>query len=143
MLNIACITGRLTQKPESQVSEKGTVYCRFRVAVPRDYISKETEEREADFPDVIAWRGLGEFVAENFDKGDLITVVGPLRTKLLNRNGINVKFSTIQADKCYFGSLRRAAVPVSGFGPDEDNGGDMPMEAPEDVGPNIPEDQDF
>lgn len=138
MLNMVCITGRLTRKPELQTSPKGTIYARFCVASTRDYISRETEEREADFPDVIAWRGLGEFVANNFDKGDLITVVGPLRTKMLDRDGNKVKVSTIQADKCYFGSFRRDAGPVAGFDLGEDTG-EGAVEEP-DEGGCIPED---
>lgn len=141
MLNMVCITGRLTKKPELQTSPKGTIYARFCIASTRDYISRETEEREADFPDVIAWRGLAEFVVNYFDKGDPITVAGALRTKILNRDGINVKSTTIEASNCYFGSFRRDAGPVSGFEPEEDTGEEA-LEEPDD-GCVIPEDQEF
>lgn len=144
MLNKVCIMGRVTKKPELQTSGNGTVYCRFCIAVPRDYISRETEERAADFPDVIAWRGLAEFVGGNFDRGDAIIVEGKLRTKMLTRkDGSKVKSTTIEADNCYFGAVRRAPCSVSGFDPDEDNDADVPTEVSEDVGPNIPEDQNF
>ncbi len=142
MLNRVAIMGRITQKPELQTADNGAVYCSFCVAVSRDYINRETEEREADFVDVIVWRGLAEFVSNNFDKGDPIVVDGPLRTKMLTRkDGSKVKSTTILADKCYFGSVRRPA-PVSGYDPDEDDA-DIPVEALEEAGVSIPEDQNF
>ena len=142
MLNRATIMGRMTQTPEIQTADNGAVYCSFSVAVSRDYITRDTGEREADFVDVIVWRGLAEFVSNNFDKGDPIIVDGPLRTKMLTRkDGSKVKSTTILADNCYFGSVRRPA-PVSGYDPDEDGTG-APVEVPEETGNSIPECQDI
>lgn len=138
MLNNVCIMGRLTQMPEARAVNDGKVVCRFCVAIPRNYINRSTEEREADFIDVVAWHGLAEFVSSHFDKGDPIVVEGELRSRLwTDKHGVKRKSVSILAGNIFFGAPKKATVPVSGFDPDNDD--ELP-ETSECAGTNAPED---
>ena len=80
MLNHITIMGRLVRDPELRHTQSGIPVCTFRIANDRDYIS-QGGERETDFFDVTAWRGVGEFVSKYFTKGRMITVDGQLQTR--------------------------------------------------------------
>lgn len=63
--------GRLTADPELTTTSDGLHKCVFRCAFER--IRGKTT-----FAQCVAWRGLADFVARNFAKGDGITVAGDL-----------------------------------------------------------------
>ena len=54
MLNHIVIMGRLTRDPELRRTGNGLAVASFSLAVDRDYSSRETNERETDFIDVVA-----------------------------------------------------------------------------------------
>ena len=56
MLNHIVLMGRLTRDPELRHTSTGTPVASFRLAVDRDFASKETGERGCDFIDIVAWR---------------------------------------------------------------------------------------
>ena len=64
MLNTAIIMGRLTADPELRKTTSGLSVTSFTVAVERNY--KSGEERQADFINVVAWRGTADFVSTYF-----------------------------------------------------------------------------
>ena len=55
MLNHIVIMGRLTRDPELRRTGTGVAVASFRVAVDRDFVSKDGGERKADFIDCVAW----------------------------------------------------------------------------------------
>lgn len=79
-LNCAIIMGRLTATPELRTTANGIAVTSFCVAVDRNYV-KEGEERQADFINVVAWRGTAEFVCKCFTKGQMIGVKGSIQTR--------------------------------------------------------------
>lgn len=79
-MNKVILIGRLTRDPELQYTANGTAVTTFTVAVDRPF-RNEQGEREADFLRCVAWRKLGEVVAEHMRKGRLIAVEGSLRTR--------------------------------------------------------------
>ena len=81
MLNQTVIMGRLTRDPELRRTGSGAAVTSFTLAVNRDYVSKETGDRDADFIDCVAWRQTGEFVAKYFTKGSMAVVAGRLESR--------------------------------------------------------------
>ena len=80
MLNHIVIHGRLTKDPEFKTTPSGVSVCNFTVAVDRSYV-KQGEERQADFFDCVAWRGLADMVARYFSKGKEIVVYGEMQSR--------------------------------------------------------------
>jgi len=76
-MNQLHLLGRLTADPELKVTPSGVSYCRFRIAVERNF-AKENEIK-ADFFNVVAWNKQAEFVASYFQKGKPIIVHGEIR----------------------------------------------------------------
>ncbi|MEG1614396.1 MAG: single-stranded DNA-binding protein [Oscillospiraceae bacterium] len=80
MLNCAVIMGRLTADPELRTTNTGLSVTSFTVAVDRAFV-KAGEERQADFINVVAWRGTADFVTRYFHKGSMIAVQGSIQTR--------------------------------------------------------------
>lgn len=107
MLNHIVIMGRLTRDPELRRTQSGTAVCTFTVAVDRDFQSKESQEKQADFIDCVAWRSTAEFVCKYFTKGRMIVVDGSLQSrKWTDKNGQNRVSWEIQANNLYFGDSK-------------------------------------
>ena len=53
MLNRIFIMGRLTRDPELRHTQSGTPVASFTLAVDRDFKSKDSDEKETDFIDVL------------------------------------------------------------------------------------------
>ncbi|MBR6395082.1 MAG: single-stranded DNA-binding protein [Ruminococcus sp.] len=79
-MNKVILMGRLTADPELRQTQSGVSSCRFTVAVNRNFVDKQSGERQADFITCIAWRQTAEFVTRYFNKGSMICVEGSLRT---------------------------------------------------------------
>ena len=73
-LNNCTFMGRLSKDPELRRTGSGISVASFSLAVDRDVVSKESNERKADFFDFVAWRGTAEFICKYFHKGDMICV---------------------------------------------------------------------
>lgn len=76
MLNRVILIGRLTRDPELRYTPNGTAVCRFTLAVQRKF-----NRDEADFIDIVAWRGLAENCANYLSKGKLTAVEGRLQVR--------------------------------------------------------------
>ena len=110
MLNEAVIIGRLTRKPELKYTQSNVPVCSFSIACDDDF-KDENGNVDADFIDIVAWRGTAEMVARYCDKGRLVGVKGRLKTRTWqDKDGNNRKATEIRADKVYFlGESKRNA----------------------------------
>ena len=107
MLNRITIMGRLTRDPEMRRTGSGVAVTSFRVAVDRDYVA-EGQERETDFFDVVAWRGLGEMVAKYFTKGRMIVVDGRMEMRNWTDKEGNKRVSAeVNAENVYFADSKK------------------------------------
>ena len=79
-MNKAFLVGNLTRDPELTTTANGISVCRFTIAVSRRFSNSEGE-READFINCIAWRGLADNVAKYVRKGKKVCVVGSIQTR--------------------------------------------------------------
>ena len=81
MLNRVILMGRLVADPELKQTPNGISVATFRLAVDRNYQSKNSNERQCDFINCVAWRQTGEFISRYFSKGRMIAVEGSLQTR--------------------------------------------------------------
>ena len=108
MLNHIVIMGRLTRDPELRRTQNGTPVTTITVAVDRDYQSRESQEKQVDFIDAVAWRSTAEFISKYFTKGRMIIVAGSLQSrKWVDKNGMNRISWEIQTENVYFGESKR------------------------------------
>lgn len=101
MINSAVLMGRLTSDPELRTTQSGKSVASFSMAVERDF--QQDGERQADFIDVVAWRGTAEFICKYFRKGRMIAVVGRIQTRTYtDKDGNKRKATEVVADKVSF-----------------------------------------
>ena len=79
-MNKCIFIGNLTKDPESQKTNSGVDVCRFSIAVNRTY-TNSNGEREVDFINIVAWRGLADNCAKYLKKGSKVCVVGQYQTR--------------------------------------------------------------
>ena len=97
-MNHVTLIGRLTRDPELKYSNSGTAFCRFTVAVNRDF-----NREEADFINCLAFKKTAETIAEYLSKGKRIALQGRIQTgSYENKNGDKVSTFEVVADRFEF-----------------------------------------
>lgn len=97
-MNNVVLIGRLTKDPELKYSQAGKAYCRFTVAVNRDF-----NKDEADFINCLAFGKTAETIAEWLGKGRRIALQGRIQTgSYQNSNGGTVYTTEVVADRFEF-----------------------------------------
>ena len=79
-MNIVFLIGNLTRDPELTETAGGVSVCHFAIAVNRTYTSSDGE-RQTDFFNVTAWRGLADTVARYTKKGNKVAVTGSIQIR--------------------------------------------------------------
>lgn len=72
--------GNLTKDPMNGATSDGTSYCNFTIAVTRSY-KDSNGEKQADFFNCIAWRGLADTIGKYCVKGTKVCIVGQLQNR--------------------------------------------------------------
>lgn len=99
--------GRLVDNPELRHTPNDVAVTSFTIAVDRSYVKSGTE-RQADFIDIVAWRGTADFVCKYFRKGMLIAVQGSIQTRsYTDSQGNKRKAFEIVADNVHFAEPKR------------------------------------
>ena len=97
-MNHVTLMGRLTRDPELKYSQAGKAYCRFTVAVNRDF-----NKDEADFINCLAFGKTAETIAEWLGKGRRIALHGRIQIgNYENKNGDKVSTFEVVADRFEF-----------------------------------------
>lgn len=103
--NKVILMGRLTADPELRRTGNGTPFASFTIAVDR-----RSKDEQADFPEIVAWKGTAEFVSNNFYKGKEILVDGRLQTRTYeDKDGKKRKAVEVVADEVRFVGKREDA----------------------------------
>ena len=79
-MNKVFLIGNLTRDPELRETPSGVAMCRFAIAVSRPTTSPDGE-RQTDFFECTAWRGLGETIARYTKKGKKVAVSGSIQIR--------------------------------------------------------------
>lgn len=102
MLNVAILMGRLTHDPELRHTGADVPVTNITLAVDRGY-AKAGTERQADFIDIVAWRGTAEFICKYFRKGQMMAVEGSIQTRsYTDKDGNKRKSFEVVADEVSF-----------------------------------------
>lgn len=97
-MNNVTLMGRLTRDPELKYSQAGKAYCRFSLAVQREF-----NREEADFINCLAFGKTAETIAEYLKKGRRMAIVGRIQTgSYQNINGDTVYTTEVVADRFEF-----------------------------------------
>ncbi len=78
-MNKVILIGNLTRDPELATTNSGISYCRFSLAVPKRFTAGG--EREAEFINIVVWRGQAENCAKYLKKGSKAAIVGNIQTR--------------------------------------------------------------
>lgn len=103
-MNSVILIGRLTRKPELRYSNSGdrTAIARFSLAVDRPY-SKDKEEKEADFVNIVVFGKQAENCERYLDKGRQAAVQGRIQTGSYKDKDGNTRYTTeVVADRVEF-----------------------------------------
>ena len=92
-MNKVMLTGRLTKDPEFTTTANGISVCRFSLAVDRKF-TNENGEKEADFINIVAWRGLAENCNKYLRKGNKVGVVGSIQTRTYDAQDGTKRYAT-------------------------------------------------
>lgn len=104
-MNKVIIIGNLTKDPELSSTNNGIMYCKFTLAVSRNY-SKDGK-RETDFLPVVVWRTQAENCNKYLKKGSKAAVSGSIQTRSYEANDGTRRYVTeIAADEVQFLSTK-------------------------------------
>lgn len=79
-MNKVILIGNLTKDPKYATTSSGTAVCKMSLAVNRNF-TNANGEREADYFNIVAWRGLADNCSKYLSKGKKIAVCGQLQTR--------------------------------------------------------------
>ena len=109
MLKHIAIHGRLTRDPEIRQTQSGVSVCNFTVAVDRSF-TRQGEEKQTDYFDCVAWRGLADTISKYFTKGKEIVVLGEMQSrKWQDKDGNNRVSWEIMANSVDFCGSKSAS----------------------------------
>ena len=105
-MNKVFLIGNLTRDPELRETPSGVPMCRFAIAVNRPTVSQDGE-RQTDFFECTAWRGLAETIARFTQKGKKVAVVGSIQLRNYEDNqGVRRTAVDVIVQDCEFLSPR-------------------------------------
>jgi len=93
-LNRTILIGRLAADPEVRYTTNEIPVAKFALAVGRP---SKNGEKEVDFINIVAWRGLAKVCGEYLKKGKPVAIEGKLRVSKYEKNGENRYFTEVVA----------------------------------------------
>lgn len=92
-MNKVMLIGNLTRDPELNTTNSGVAVCRFAIAVQRPF-SRNSEGTQADFFNIVAWRGLAENCHKFLKKGSKCCVVGSIQNSSYEAQDGSKRYTT-------------------------------------------------
>lgn len=136
-MNNFIVMGRIASDLNLQTTPNGINFCKFRIAVERNFQQKG-EEKKTDFFNAVAWRGTAEFLTKHFAKGHMILIIGEMQTTTYtDKGGNNSVWYEIVCDKLFFTGEKAVSPAPPGFS-DE-----IPPEPPPDMMYGYPDYPDY
>lgn len=94
-LNRTILVGRLAADPEVRYTTNEIPVARFALAVERP---GKNGEKEVDFINIVAWRGLAKVCGEYLKKGKPVAIEGKLTIRKYEKNGEQRTITEVMAD---------------------------------------------
>ena len=136
MLNKVFLQGRLVADPELRHTQQGTPVASYRLAVDRDYKSKDSNAQNTDFVNIVSWRNTAEFVSRYFTKGRMMLVEGRLQMRsYTDKDGNRRVAAEVVTDNVHIADSRKdgsnnedgSLQESAGFEELADDDGDLPF----------------
>lgn len=109
-MNYVSLLGRLTKDPELKQTSSGKSYCRFSLAVKREFVKDGV-----DFINCVAWEKRAEFIANYFTKGQRMLIQGRLNVGSYEVNGEKRNSTDVIAEKVAFIETQSAQNEKSNY----------------------------
>lgn len=93
-LNRTILVGRLAADPEVRYTANEIPVARFAIAVGRP---SKNGEKEVDFINIVAWRGLAKICGEYLKKGKPVAIEGRLQIRKYEKDGQKRSFTEVIA----------------------------------------------
>lgn len=120
-MNKVILVGNLTKDPELVTTNNGVSLCRFTLAVGRRFASSDGE-READFINIVVWRGQADNCYKYLKKGSKAGVVGSIQTRAYDGSDGTRRYATeVVADEVEF-LTSKGGTPTEEAMPSEPSG---------------------
>lgn len=100
-MNKTFLIGNLTRDPELTATPSGVSVCKMSIAVNRNF-TNANGERETDFFNVVAWRGLADNCGKFLSKGKKIAVCGSIQNRSYETENGKKFVTEIMADEIEF-----------------------------------------
>lgn len=130
-VNKVIIIGNLGKDPELKVTEGGTPVCRLSVATTREWVNKQTNEKqsETEWHRVTVWGKSAEHCNNYLVKGRQVYVEGRLRTTSYEQDGVKKWSTEIVSETVQFLGSRSdgEGVGVGSGGNEGGSGGGKPQ----------------
>jgi len=108
-MNKVILMGRLTKDPELKYTASNVAKCTFNLAVDRRF-TKQGEEKQVDFFNIIAWQKQAEFCGKYLVKGTKVVLSGSIQNRSWDDNeGKKHYITEIIADDVEFAEGKKAA----------------------------------
>ena len=118
-LNKVILIGNLTADPELKQTPGGVSVVSFSIGVGRKY-TKQGEQPQTDFINIVAWRTTADFVAKYFRKGNAICICGSIQTRSWTDNNGNKRYATeVVADEVSFVEKKAESTTTADIGYNE------------------------
>ena len=112
--NKVILVGNMTADPELKKTPSGVSVASFSIAVNRRF-TRQGEQPQTDFINIVAWRQTAEFIARYFTKGKPILICGQLQTRSwTDQNGQKRYTTEVVADEATF--VENKGGSGSGYG---------------------------
>ena len=116
-LNKVILCGRLTADPELRQTNSGIAVVRFTLAINRRMTKNTdgTQNQQADFITVVAWRERAEFISRYFRKGSALCITGSIQTSSWTDQQGQKRYATeVVADDAMFVDSKNEGGAVGG-----------------------------
>ena len=113
-MNKVVLLGRLTADPNIKYTQStNTMVASFSLAVNRRF-TKQGEERQADFINIVAWSKTAEFVSKYFSKGQQVGIIGRIQTRnYKDDKGVMHYITEVIAEEAYFADSKKESETVT------------------------------
>ena len=119
-LNKVILCGRLTADPELKQTTSGIAVVSFTLAVNRRFQARgadgsQSQQQQADFVSVVAWRQTAEFISRYFRKGSALCITGSIQTRTWQDQQGQKRYATeVVADEAMFVDSKNEGGTVGG-----------------------------
>jgi single-strand DNA-binding protein len=135
-MNKVTLIGNLTRDPElTAAGNSGVNVCRFGIAVNRRFSNKDGN-KEVDFFNITAWRGLGENCAKYIKKGSKVGISGEIQIRNYeDKDGVKKTAVDIVADEVEFLDRKGDSVGGGSGNSNNDYSAQIPVDSGEEMRP--------